>query len=364
MSVLTHSEKIGRLVRAGNIQDHMVPTYTKIREAIEGERLDDAVELIDFFALEAATMHNLYEQWHLMIERFLVDKGMAEADLEGLRLDLKLLANHWVEEGTPYDRDAELAKHKMMQARMVRHLNAPNEVAFKTMDEWKLLWRSIHDRDVDYMSGLLNAIHVRHGEDALEEMYRDYVLVDHFKYRYARFDVSKNDWDGIFDPLIYLTAEGGRGHIPDPMPGGKAVEFVEYEDRVEMFWHCGSGGRVTDGDHINDTASRAEAPYYFRFLEKEHDWAWNKKGICHYCAHCCFAYEKLPIERFGYPVRVVEPPTYPDNTTVCKFIMYRNPRDVPEWAYERVGEKKPGPEEPLGSDARGGLPDLVQHETL
>ena len=49
-----------------------------------------------------------------------------------------------------------------------------------------------------------------------------------------------------------------------------------------------------------------------------------------------------PIDAFGYPVRVVEPPTYPSDTAKkCTFHVYKDPKEIPERYYEEVGRKKP-----------------------
>jgi hypothetical protein len=49
-----------------------------------------------------------------------------------------------------------------------------------------------------------------------------------------------------------------------------------------------------------------------------------------------------PIDAFGYPVRVVEPPTHPSETTKkCTWHIYKDPKDVPERYYEDVGRTKP-----------------------
>lgn len=77
--------------------------------------------------------------------------------------------------------------------------------------------------------------------------------------------------------------------------------------------------------------------------KEEHDWAWNEKGVCYYCAHCCFALELLPAERWGHPVRVVDPPLYPgdpDEPPKCTWTIYKTVEAIPEEAYARIGKTK------------------------
>ena len=49
-------------------------------------------------------------------------------------------------------------------------------------------------------------------------------------------------------------------------------------------------------------------------IKEEHDWSWNEKGVCVYCAHCCFALEYWPAKHWGHPLRVIDSPLYPDET--------------------------------------------------
>lgn len=352
MSLLEHSAVFGRKIRKGSWKEQLVPTCRLIAEAIGDKRDRDALELIDYFDVEAAVCYNLYKQWGLDAERFLVARGLSEADLDGVREELRLLVNRQWAPGEIYDRDAELRRYRMKKAQLVRELSAPPDVALQTLEEWKNLWRSIHDRDVDYISGLFNTAHVRYGEESIEELYRDYVIGDLFAFRYERFDVSKMSWEEAFDSLIYVSIEAMRGHLVGPRRDG-TMDMVEHPDRVELsFTPCGSGGRTIDGDRVAGTPSRHEAPFYYNTMKQPHDFSWNKTGVCHYCVHCSVLMEKLPMERFGYPVRIVDPPTYPDSRSRCRWTMYRDPRDVPAEIYARMGERKPAPNEPLGSETR------------
>jgi hypothetical protein len=66
--------------------------------------------------------------------------------------------------------------------------------------------------------------------------------------------------------------------------------------------------------------------------------------------------QQKPIEAFGYPVRVVEPPTYPATAHVkCTWHIYKDPANVPEGYYQAVGRRKPQPDE-LGSSGGGARP--------
>jgi hypothetical protein len=66
--------------------------------------------------------------------------------------------------------------------------------------------------------------------------------------------------------------------------------------------------------------------------------------------------EEMPIDRFGYPVRVIDPPIYPDTSRdpdvrqKCQWQMFKDPTQVPEEYYARVGRTKPAA---FGSRAHG-----------
>ena len=112
---------------------------------------------------------------------------------------------------------------------------------------------------------------------------------------------------------------------------------------------CGTGGRSVAGDKLSNTPSRHLAPYYFNTIEEKHDFSWNKKGVCQYCSHCAMMTGKLPIERFGYPLRVVEPPLKGNAEGRCRWTIYRDVRDVPATYYESLGETKPASDQPMGT---------------
>jgi hypothetical protein len=135
------------------------------------------------------------------------------------------------------------------------------------------------------------------------------------------------------------------------------MELIETEDRfILRFDPCGSGQRTIRGDWIEGTPSRMEAPYGWTVTEEPHTWNHNQPGVCLYCAHCIILMEEMPMDRFGYPVRVVDPPVYPDTNKdpnvrqKCQWQMFKDPTQVPEEYYTRVGRTKPAA---FGSKAHG-----------
>jgi hypothetical protein len=168
-----------------------------------------------------------------------------------------------------------------------------------------------------------------------------------------RYDVDRTPWSQSLQYLVLDTVESLRGHLSGPGRMG-AVEVREEPDRfVFRFDPCGSGGRTLRPDAEGKPA-RPEPPFGFAVTTRPHDWWWGEEGVCLYCVHCCRLQEQVPIERFGYPVRVVDPPRWPaaregGEEAVCTWTIYKDPAQVPDEAYRRVGQSRPGR---LGSSAR------------
>ena len=72
--------------------------------------------------------------------------------------------------------------------------------------------------------------------------------------------------------------------------------------------------------------------------KKPHAWSWNKVGIPYYCCHCCAYFEIFPIELRGYPIRVHEITSNPNDP--CIHYYYKKPELIPEKYFKRVGKEK------------------------
>jgi hypothetical protein len=339
-------------VRAGAWADQKIATYTKIKEAIETGRFCDASALADYFVDEAKVCYDLYRQWLADLCRFLSVKGLTGSEI--VAANQRILENLDLPDGRPF-----IAKYCWMEfLDEIREFHSicgreDAKAALEMLDTFKEDWRRIHDRDVDHCYGLMNEVKMRLGEASVEEVLRA-ILLPLFTWRYSKFDIDKYEWDSALETLLYVACEAMRGHLVGPARDGNFELWEERDRWVVRFDPCGSGGRSVRGDVIEGTAPRMEAPYNYSVTEKEHDWAWNKKGVCYYCAHCCILMEQMPIDAFGYPVRIVTPPTYPEQREAkCTWYMYKDPAEIPEEYYLRVGRKKPSI---FGSQAQGGKP--------
>jgi len=349
-----YTELLGRRVRLGNWEDQKVSTYRKVGLMLDEGKWDEAAELESYFIDEANVCFTLYRQWIGDLSGFAREKGVEEAKIEARHEQVQSLSD--LPDGSPWKPrehwDRFLSEIASTQAATYRE---QPEQAKELMAQAKETWRQAHDRDVDHTYALMSLIKEELGEDAIRDMY-DRVLLPLFAWRYEKFDIDKHPWDESLETLMLVAAEAMRGHLVGPERTGD-FELIEEEDRfVLRFDPCGSGGRTIRGDSIEATPARMEPPYGWKVTEEPHTWNHNTPGVCLYCTHCIILMEEMPIDRFGYPVRIIDPPVYPDASgdpnkpQKCQWIMYKDPTQTPEEYYTRVGRKKPAT---FGSKASG-----------
>jgi hypothetical protein len=341
--MLAWSDDLAKRVRTGDWADQGIPTVTKIEEAAAAGDDEGAAELVDYFMEEAKVCYRIYDIWTAGFVAWLglQDVPDAERDVELQRLSV-LLA---FPDGTRFE--PLPAWEALGAAAGVLGNRLRIGLGTEGLDDLREDWRRLHDRYVDLISGLLAFVARRLGEAALESCFR-HVLEPYIEERYMPYDLREREYEETIYRNLYTSFEAMRGHLCGPDRRGD-VELVEDDDKwVVRFDPCGSGGRSNRGDLVEGTPPRPQAPYEFGVTTEEHDWAWNEKGVCHYCAHCCFALELLPAERWGHPVRVVDSPLYPaetagDEPKKCTWTIYKRLDAIPEEAYRRIGRTKPTP---------------------
>ncbi len=348
------SDALGRRVRMGSWEDQKISTYRKIHEAIGEGRFDEAAHLANYFVDEASVCFGIYRQWIPDLNAFLAANGVPQEEIDAA--NAAIVAKLDLPDGTPFQPRRQWERLRTQVEELVAYAHREQaEEALAKLDELKETWRQTHDRDVDHTYGLMSEIVARLGEGSLGAMW-DTVLLPLFAWRYAKFDVDKYPWDEGLETLMLVACEAMRGHLVGPERTGD-FELFETDDRyVLRFDPCGSGGRTLRGDTIEGTPPRMEPPYEWTVSEEERSWNHFTKGVCHYCTHCIRLMEELPIDRFGYPVRTVDPPIYgaldeEGKPMKCQWEMFKDPTAVPEEYYTRVGRTKP---ERFGSSAHGG----------
>ena len=356
MTSLSFSAAVGKRVRSGDWPDQARPTLDKAREALaeagdefglKAGRREVAAQLVDSFMEEAKVVYVIYKVWTAGFLQWLGDQGVTEAERDAEIARLNALMAY--PDGSPLDPPARWEELGALAGRLGNRIRAYEITvadADVAMDELSEGWRRLHDRYADVMAGVLAYVARRFGEAALEGCYRS-VLEPYIQERYMPFDVRVNPYETTVERNLYLVLEAMRAHLCGPERDG-SLEFEEHEDRyVVRFDPCGSGGRSMRGDEIEGTGSRVLAPYEFGVTQEPHDWAWGETGVCYYCAHCCITLEMLPEERWGHPVRVVDPPLWggaadADSTRrKCSWTVYKSLEAIPESAYQRIGRTKP-----------------------
>ena len=351
---IAFTELLGRRVRMGSWEDQKIGTYRKILDALDERRWDDAAELGAYFIDEAMVCFAIYRQWIPDVAGFLKSKGIPDEVIQARHDQAIALATH--PDGRPWNPRKQWDRFLTdMQAFTAATYREHAEDAKAKLALAKETWRQCHDRDVDHVYGLMSLVKEQLGDPAIREMY-DVVLLPLFAWRYAKFDIDKHPWDQALETLMLVACEAMRGHLVGPERTGD-FELIELEDRfILRFDACGSGGRTLRGDWIERTPARMEAPYNWAVTQEQHPWNHYTPGVCLYCAHCIVLMEEMPIDRFGYPVRVIDPPTYPDTDPdpdvrqKCQWQMFKDPTTVPEEYYTRVGRTKPTR---FGSSATG-----------
>jgi hypothetical protein len=333
--------RLNRLVRAGTLQEQGASTYTlATRAAVEG-RFDEARNLGRLAIEEAREGHELFPMFVQRTHSLLLDMGVDGSVLE--QEEARLLELLRFPDGTPFDLERGwwgfLSAMDDLDAACDLG-DAPSAAA--ALESAREAWRRTHDRACDLVCGLLDLCARFLGEERIGEVW-DHLLEDLYPSR-DRYDPDRIEWREAVEALVLDAAMSLRGHLSGPGRAGE-VEIEEEVDRwVLRFDPCGSGGRTFRLDVEEATPPRTEAPYGFAVTTGKHDWAWNTEGVCLYCVHCCQLQEREPIRRFGYPVRVVDPPVWPEGAArKCTWYVYKDPSLVPEEAYRRVGAERPSP---------------------
>ncbi len=329
---LAWSERLGKRVREGTPEELAISTAERIEEAVASGQWEVAAQLVDYFMEEAKVCHLVYTTWSEGFESWILGQGVDEEELaaERARLD-RVLA---FDDGTPFKPHAAWSDLGALAGRLGNDLRGMEIDAAAASARLVVLvdaWRALHDRWADLQAGLLTFVAGRFGEAALGDCYRA-VLAPFLAERYAPFDLRERPYGETIERNLYLAFESMRAHLSGPDRLGN-LQVDEHEDRwVISFDPCGSGGRQTRGGGGEE----------FGFTTEEHDWAWNEKGVCYYCAHCCLTNELWAVEQWGAPVRMTQPPRRPDAAdTPCTWTIFKSVEAIPDEAYTRLGLSRP-----------------------
>jgi len=169
--------------------------------------------------------------------------------------------------------------------------------------------KAMHDASVSIIDDALTYL-ARFGEEEVPKFWRQ------------SFYSRVKDWPSVtpgVEETFQRFTEFYRSHFSD-------FTIVEEPDRyVVRCDPCGSGGKLRRTKSVGTT-------------KKAYPWSWGKSGIPYYCTHCCVAWEIIPTELWGYPIRINLVTDRPEDP--CIHLFYKRPELIPEEYFTRIGMTK------------------------
>jgi len=206
------------------------------------------------------------------------------------------------------------------------------DVALEFIDYLQNEFKWVHDLYNDWVYADLDYVAKTYGEEEIPKLLR-----------HVREVLMKSSYRGqgeitVLDNLR-LFAEALRAHRCGPRESG-SLKIWEEKNRYVIELHpCGAGGRQRQVGQLDGIPPRTGEPFNLGVTQKPYPWSFGKKGVPYYCVHCCFWHEYMMIEKFGFPSKIVD---YQDDPEApCRWYFYKNPAEIPENYYKRLGMQKP-----------------------
>ena len=182
-------------------------------------------------------------------------------------------------------------------------------------------FQAMHDSLRDWIAALYSWIYRNHGDDALYEANYEAFLAG-FK------GLTKLYQNAAPGHQAAMLAAGYRGHLV-PLK----VEEDDEKFTITML-PCGSGGRLAKGGGYDPPLNLAR-------VKKAQPQTYMQENFPIYCTHCAFQ-EIIPIDLMGHPIFITDPPAGDKiGEEYCRAYIYKDPKDIPEVYYTRIGKKKP-----------------------
>ncbi len=177
----------------------------------------------------------------------------------------------------------------------------------------------LHDGYGIWVSGLLTYIYREMGIEAVERAEREAHTME------AK-TVFKPSGKTDLRSRVKGLAGALRGHL-------QPITIVEDDEKISLTMQpCGSGERILQRGAYGPEVGLAT-------IKDPHRITWGMKNFPIYCVHCPVM-EMLEIEsagNFGACHIVAEPIRHGS----CRFVIYKDPKDIPEELYTRIGKTKP-----------------------
>jgi hypothetical protein len=176
----------------------------------------------------------------------------------------------------------------------------------------------LHDGYMFWVTGLLTHIYKNYGIDAVEKAEREAHTIE-------GKTVFKPPKETDLRSRVEYAAKSFRGHL-------QPLTIEEDDEKITITMKpCGSGERIIQKGGYEAGLARVKDP---------HPITWGMKDFPMYCVHCPVM-EMLAIENtgdFGMVHAVFEPIPFGS----CHFAFYKDPKNIPQEFYDRLGKKKPG----------------------
>jgi hypothetical protein len=182
----------------------------------------------------------------------------------------------------------------------------------------------LHDGYMCWISGLLTHIYNTYGgSDAVEAAEREAHIIES-RIASAFKPVNKKDVRSVFLSLL----SGVRGHVHQPM------NITEDDDKLVIAVDpCGSGGRLLAIDAYSPQKGLIR-------IKEPHNITWQMGDFPIYCVHCPIM-GALSFERNG-DFSFVKTFAETETGSRCEYVFYKDPAQIPEEYYTRIGKQKPG----------------------
>lgn len=177
----------------------------------------------------------------------------------------------------------------------------------------------LHDGYMVWVSGLLSHIYRNYGIEAVEKAEREAHTIE-------GNTVFKPPEKKDLRSRVEHMAKGLRGHL-------QPIVVEEDDEKIVLTMKpCGSGERIVEKGLYEEGVGLAR-------VRERHHITWGMKDFPIYCVHCPVM-EMLTMEAAGN-LETVHLVSEPMRLGFCHFAFYKDPANIPEKFYERIGKKKP-----------------------
>jgi hypothetical protein len=175
----------------------------------------------------------------------------------------------------------------------------------------------LHDGYFFWVTGLLSYIYKNYGIDVVEKAEREAHAIE------AKVVFKPSKKTDIRSRVKHMVG-GMRGHL-------QPITIKEDDEKITVAMEpCGSGERLIQMGGYEEGLARVKDP---------HPITWGQKDFPMYCVHCPVM-EMLDIENAGdfIVTHIVSDPIGKEH---CQFTFYKDPKDIPEDFYKRIGKSRP-----------------------